>query len=114
MRPPRFSLAALLAVVAFCGVAFAALHSPSYLWANAMFTVALGALVIAAINVLYSQGRVRAFWARLLIAGGTYFAVCSLPGLRETVCPRLFTEPVFDFMYALVAPPQERGSRVAI
>jgi hypothetical protein len=99
MRAPRFSIAALLVVVAVCGVLFAALSSPSDLWAKGLFTLALGALVVAVINVLFSGGCSRAFWAGFLIAGGTYFVVSTTPGLRDHLVPQLFTELVLDQIY---------------
>jgi hypothetical protein len=40
MRMPIFSIGRLLAVIGVLGIAFAALRSPSYLWANATFTAA--------------------------------------------------------------------------
>jgi hypothetical protein len=102
---PRITIAQLAVAVAFCGVAFSALHSPSQLWANALYTTVFVALVLAAINVLFSRGRSRAFWAGFLIAGGTYFVTYAVPTLRESICPRLLTEPLLDMLYANVAPP---------
>jgi hypothetical protein len=106
MRPPRFSIAALLAFIVACGVAFAALRSPSQLWANVVSTAALTSLVIASIDVALARGRWRAFWAGFLIAGGSYFAVYAVPALRESLGPRLATEAALDFLYAAVGPPQ--------
>jgi hypothetical protein len=103
---PRVTIAQLVIAVAFCGVAFAALRSPSYLWANALYTFVAVSLVLATINVLFSRGRSRAFWAGFLIAGGTYFVTYAVPGLRESICPRLLTEPLLDMLYANVAPSQ--------
>jgi hypothetical protein len=104
MRPPRFSIASLLAFTGACGIGFAALHSPSYLWANTVFTITLGALVVAAINVVFGRARRRAFWAGFLIVGGTYFTIYAVPVLRESVGPRLVTEAALDFLYPYTAP----------
>jgi hypothetical protein len=103
---PRFSLAAIAAAIGSCGVAFAALRSPSHLWANATYTGVCIALVLAAINVAFSRGRSRAFWAGFLMAGGAYFTAYSVPALRESIGPRLLTEPLLDLLYAQVSPPQ--------
>jgi hypothetical protein len=100
----RFTIAQLLAVIAVSGIAFAALRSPSYLWANTLYTTAFIALVIAGINVVYSHGRSRAYWVGFLIGGGVYFIVYSVPALREPVCPRLLTEPILDLIYPYVSP----------
>jgi hypothetical protein len=41
-----------------------------------------------------------------LIAGGTYFAACFVPVVREAICVRLVTEPLLDLAYPVVAPTQ--------
>jgi len=90
----RFSIAGLLAVIGTLGVAFAALRSPSYLWANVTFSAALAALVLAAINVAIGRGRSRAFWAGFLIAGGSYFAACSARPPRVGLPPARDRGPI--------------------
>ena len=62
MRLPRFSIASVLAVIAIFAVALAALRSPSYIWANVTFSLALGALFVGVINVVYVRGAGRAYW----------------------------------------------------
>jgi hypothetical protein len=104
MRPPRFSIASLLAVIGILGVALAALRTPSNFWANVTFSVALATLVIAVINAIYGSGARRAYWLGFAICGGTYFAVCSVPGLRDSVCLRLASEVIFDMLYPSFAP----------
>jgi hypothetical protein len=94
MRLPRFSIASVLAVIAIFAVALAPLRSPSYLWANVTFSLALGALVVAVINVVYVRGAGRAYWLGFLLCGGIYLAICSVPPLHDSVCPRLATEVV--------------------
>jgi hypothetical protein len=114
MRLPRFSIANLLALIAILAVALAALRSPSYLWANVTFSLALCAVVVAAINVVYGRGASRAYWLGFVLCGGVYLAVCSLPGLRESVCTRLATEPVFDLLYPHLSPSSVGTSTVAV
>jgi hypothetical protein len=105
MRRARYSIANLLAVIGVLAVAMAALRNPSYLWANVTFSLAFTCLAVAIINAVYGQGARRAYWFGFSVCGGAYFAVCSMPGLRESVCPRLATEVVFDHLYPIVAPP---------
>jgi hypothetical protein len=104
MRATRFSIGSLLALIAILGVALAALRSPSYLWANAAFTVALAAIVAAIVNVVLARGADRAYWLGFALFGGTYLAICSTPVLRDTVCPHLVTEAVFDMIYPFTSP----------
>ena len=105
---PRFRIAGLLAAIVLAGVAFAALRSPSYLWANTVYTAACVALLVAAIHAALGHGRPRAFWAGFLMAGGSYFVVYSVPSLRESICPRLLSEPLLDLLYTQAAPPPAR------
>jgi hypothetical protein len=105
MRLPRFSIASLLVVIGILGVALAALRNPSYLWANVTFSVAFALLIVAIINAIYGSGARRAYWLGFTICGGAYFAVCSMPGLRDSVCLRLASEVVFDLLYPNFSPP---------
>src|SRR5262249_47811250 len=105
LRRPRFSIASLLVVIGILGVALAALRNPSYLWANVTFTMAFASLVLAIVNPISGRAARRAYWLGFPVSGGAYFAVCSLPGLRDSVCPRLATEVIFDLLYPNMAPP---------
>ena len=104
MRRPRFSIGSALTLIGILGVTPAAFRDPSYLWANVTFSTAFAVLVLAIINVLYSRGARRAYWAGFALCGWAYFAMCSVPGLRESLCPRLVTEVIFDVLYPHVAP----------
>jgi hypothetical protein len=99
MRRPRFSIASMLVVIGILGVALAAHRSPSHLWANAVYTFAFGTLLVAIVNAVYGWREQRAFWMGFLLCGGAYFAVYSVPGLRDSVCPRLVTVAILDFLY---------------
>jgi hypothetical protein len=104
MGRPHFSIASLLVVIGVFGIALAALRNPSYLWANVTFSVALAAIVLAIINTIYGRGANRAYWLGFVLCGGTYFAICTTPGLRDALNPRLATEVIFDLLYLYVAP----------
>src|SRR5271165_4104232 len=106
MRLPRYSIANLLALIAILAVALAALRRPSYLWANVTFSCALAAVVAAVLSAVYSRQAARAYWLGFSLCGGIYLSVCSMPGLRESVCPRLVTEVILDFLYPQLSPPQ--------
>jgi hypothetical protein len=85
MRRPRLSIGSALTIIGILGVALAAFRDPSYLWANVTFSTAFAALVLAIVNVLYSRGARRAYWAGFALCGWAYFAICSVPGLRESL-----------------------------
>jgi hypothetical protein len=104
MGRPHFSIASLLVVICVLGVALAAFRNPSYLWANVTFTVAFAAIVLAIINTIYGRGANRAYWLGFAVCGGTYFAICTVPGLRDSLNPRLATEVILDLLYLYVSP----------
>jgi len=105
MGRPQFSIASLFVVIGILSIALAAFRQPSYMWANVTFTVAFAAIVLAIINIIYGQGASRAYWVGFLLCGGTYFTICTVPGIRDTLCPRLATEVVLDLIYPHVSPP---------
>ena len=105
MGRPHFSIASLFVVIGILSIALAAFRQPSYMWANVTFTVAFAAMVLAIINTIYGRGANRAYWLGFALCGGTYFAICTVPGLHDSVNPRLATEVVFDLIYPYVSPP---------
>jgi hypothetical protein len=94
----------VLAIIGIVGVALAAFRDPSYLWANLTFSIAFAALIFAVINVLYDRGARRAYWVGFALCGWTYLTIYSVPGLHESLCPRLVTEVIFDLLYPQIAP----------
>ncbi len=104
MDRPRFSIASLLVVIGVFGIALGAFRNPSYLWANVTFSVAFAAIVLAIINTIYGRGADRAYWLGFALCGGIYFATCTVPGIRDSLCPRLVTEVIFDLLYPHVSP----------
>jgi hypothetical protein len=105
MGRPQFSIASLFVVIGILSIALAAFRQPSYMWANVTFTVAFAVNVLAIINIIYGKGASRAYWVGFLLCGGTYFTICTVPGIRDTLCPRLATEVVLDLIYPHVSPP---------
>ena len=114
MRLPRFSIANGLVVIAILAVALAALRTPSYLWANVTYSIALGAVVVAIVNFVYGREARRAYWLGFSLCGGIYLTVCSVPVLRDSVGSRLVTEAILDFLYPHLPPSTSPGSNVAV
>jgi hypothetical protein len=104
MRQLRVSVAALMASVAFCGVGFAALRSSSLLWADTVFTLAVGLLTVAVLKVVTARGRRRAFWAGYAICGWIYLSLSLLPPFDASVGPHLLTTTLVDLSYPWVVP----------
>src|SRR5205823_11976030 len=74
MKPLQFSLAGQLGIVAFFGLAFAAVSSPSMLWAMMMVMLVWGVLLFAILGILFRRGERRAFWAGFAVFGWGYLA----------------------------------------
>jgi hypothetical protein len=101
---PRLSVARLLGLVGGFGVGFAALISPSPLWARIFFGGTLAALAASLVGSAFARGRRRAYWRGYAACGWTYFAAVFAPGLREDVGPLLPTTPAVAALYRLIEP----------
>ena len=69
---PRFSIAALMGFVFVFGVGLAAFRYPSKLWASFLFSIALGAMVVASLGAVFHRGLPQKFWAGYAICGWLY------------------------------------------
>lgn len=104
----RFSIAGLIAVVGLFGIGFAALASPSALWAGAVVSLNLAMLVVALIAAIERRDPVRrAFWTGFLIAGGIYL-IAARGGWLDAG-NELVTTAALDILYAQIAPPAPSG-----
>ncbi|MFO0959735.1 MAG: hypothetical protein U0800_20245 [Isosphaeraceae bacterium] len=104
MRRPRFSLRALMILVGFCAVAFAALRDGSDLSASILFTGALALGGSAILAAVYRKGRPRAFYAGAAAFGRGYLALTFGPGLKAAVRPRLVTTSLLEPLYSTTHP----------
>jgi hypothetical protein len=114
MRLPRFKIGDGLALIAILAVALAALRTPSYLWANVTYSLALGAVVVAIVNFVYGREASRAYWLGFSLCGGIYLTVWSVPMLRDSVGSRLVTETILDFIYPHLSPATSPGTNVTV
>jgi hypothetical protein len=105
MRRFRFSIAHLLLLVLFSGVGFAALRSPSQLWASGWFSAALATLTIAVLVAVYRRGRRRAFWVGFASCGWAYLVLALGPGLESQTSAYLVTTAVLDMLFPQFEPP---------
>lgn len=104
MRSFRFSIAHLLLLIVFLGFSFAALRSPSQLWANAWFSAALVVLTIAVLAAVYRRGRRRAFWVGFASCGWLYLVLAVGPWFGTLVGSFLVTTAALDILASHVAP----------
>ena len=109
MKHLQLSLAAVMAAVVYLAISFSALKSPTRLWANTMFSLAIAAIAVAILGAIYR----RAFWIGFLVAGGGYMALVLTPWGDERVASRLVsTELILRSLNSLQYSPQEVGERV--
>jgi hypothetical protein len=98
MRAPRVSIAQLLWVVLFSGVALAALRSASDLWAALLFTLTATSLLVAVLGAVYRPRGRRAFWLGFALFGWAYLLLGLVPEARS----QLATTRLLDDVYARV------------
>jgi hypothetical protein len=73
----RITLAGLLLLIVFCGVAFAALAVASEEWACLTYTLALALFGLAAVGAVVRRGEPRTFWLGFAIFSGGYLYECA-------------------------------------
>jgi hypothetical protein len=99
MRAPRFSLAALMGIVLFCGIAVASLRYASDLWGSLLFTSAFALLLASIVGLALGRGRTRAGWLGFSVFGWGYLALCFGPWFGTGIkAPPLLTTKLFDFL----------------
>jgi hypothetical protein len=79
VRPVRFTIATLIAVVAFAAVAIAALREASELWDSSLFSLTFAALLVATLLAVHRTGRSRAFWGGFALFGWAYLISSLIP-----------------------------------
>lgn len=96
----RTSVASLLVFVGLMSVGFAALRVSSRLWANAMFSLAFGLLLVAVAGSIYRRGGVRAFCAGSALFGWAYFLATLGPSPLNALRDSMITTPLLIFLEA--------------
>jgi hypothetical protein len=101
-RTQRVTIAGLLGLILLLGIGFAALRSPSWLWANALLSCAVALVVFAVIAAIELRGPARAFWRAFAICGGCYLLLSAGMG---HVGVKLVTTTLLDVVYPQLSPP---------
>jgi hypothetical protein len=96
MRRARFSIRGLMMAIVLMAAAFAALRTPSRLWANAWFSMALAGITLAVPAALCARDGDRAFWCGFAACGWVYFLVSLGPWVHRETSFQLFTTTVLD------------------
>ena len=96
MRRYSFSIRGLMAFIVILGVALLALRTPSRIWANACFSLALGGVTLAIPAAVASAAERRAFWVGFATCGGVYFLFALSPWVDEKASHQLVTTTILD------------------
>jgi len=110
----RFSIASLILVVLGLGIGFAALRSPTPLWASALFTLALAGVGAAVLAAVFRRGARRAFWAGFATFGALYLVVAFGPWFQQAVAPHLITTQGIAALYPRLHPSQQKSDRLVM
>ena len=107
-RPPRFTIAALMGIIALCATAFTALRTSAPYWAAVLVSVTVVALLGSLVTCVL--GRQRAGWTGFAIFGWGYFLLTFTSPFRDVVRPHLLTSVAIVESYRHVHP----GVRVEV
>lgn len=101
----RFSILSLMGLVGVIALGIAALRSPTPLWANGLFTLALMVSMAAVIYAIYGKGRRRAFAVGFASCGWVYLVLAFAPGCDEHIAPHLMTTAILDGLSRRIIQP---------
>jgi hypothetical protein len=109
----RFRITALMGLVLFIGVAFAALRDASEGWVGVLLAVTIGLLLTACLGVVYRTGGDRAFWLGMLVFGGGYLLLSRFVFTDGATSPIALTNRGIDALrWNLRSTPQAAGQKV--
>jgi hypothetical protein len=103
MRLPRITIASLLGIVAFVGVAFAALRAPTDAWDSTLLGLTLLMLITSALLAVHRRGDRGAFWLGFALFGWAYLVASLVP----PVAARLPTTKALVVVRGMLARPED-------
>jgi hypothetical protein len=95
----RITIARLLLIIVYFGVGFAAMRSPSWIWASTLFSLVTTSLAAATLTALYRPGARRAFWTGFAFCGWLYLGLSSYPWSGSGMSPLIITSALMDLLY---------------
>jgi len=98
MKNRRFTVRTLMMIVAFVGVALAGLLSTTEVWAEALFSLMVVALLLATVGAIRREDR--AFRLGFAVFGSAYLALSLSPiNPRNPGVPQLITSRLIDHTF---------------
>lgn len=105
-RRRRWTIASLIGLIGVCALVFATLRKPTILGVQTAATVALTALLIAALGACV--GRDRAAFLGFVLFGGVYAMLTLGPGASYLVRPQLLSTRGLDLLFGLITEKDVR------
>jgi hypothetical protein len=99
----RFSMAALMGLVALVAIGLAALKSANQLWVGLTTTIVLGVLLFAILGFIHSTGPMRRFWSGFAVFGWGYLVFIYAPWFNNNVGAYLPTQYLLQSLYSTMA-----------
>jgi hypothetical protein len=109
----RFSIGALILVVAIAAVALAAIRSGSLAWAGAMISITFFAMICSLVGIAFGRGMRRVYWWGFALLGWSYLFLMFAPWLSENIGERLLAPNLTDYLDEFLygdATPSNGGS----
>jgi hypothetical protein len=98
----RITIGRLLLAIAHCGVGFAALRSPSWIWASTFFSLVVATMAAATLTAVYRRGSRRAFWTGYAVCGWLYLGLSVFHLGGENLSPLIITTALMDLAYPTI------------
>jgi hypothetical protein len=95
----------LLLVIVYRAVGFAALRTPSWLWAGAVFSLVVATLLVATSAAVYRRGEQHAFWTGFALCGWFYLGLSLWLLKGSEMAPPVITSVLIDLAYPIANPP---------
>ncbi|HEV3120456.1 MAG TPA: hypothetical protein VGY53_01070 [Isosphaeraceae bacterium] len=115
MQRPRITLARMMALVLYCGVAFGTLRYATELWASALFTLMFVLLLAATVCAALYKPPARAGWLGFAIFGWGFFLVGYVGpiGTQGGATP-VITAFLFKTLHERAIPAPDQASQTFV
>ena len=101
-RRYSFSIRGLMMLIVVFAVGLVALRTPSRIWANAWFSIAIATVSLATVAAVTALAESRAYWTGFAICGGVYFLFSLAPWIHEHTGHQLVTTAILDMASPLL------------
>jgi len=105
MTLPRFSLNAFLVTTAYIAVVVGAVVAGTYEWADTVFTISLGVILVATLAAVFLSSASRTFWRGFCLIAWIYMFLVFGP-MADELRQHLVTDRALKVCQRVLAPIQ--------